>query len=74
MRDVRSLYRLPEPFVGHVQYWTILVRQIIWPLEFELHRTSPVITGYVRILTQIYQFKEFPSESALSPVGVTTPI
>jgi hypothetical protein len=69
--QVRSLYRLSEPFAGHVWYWTGLVHQTIWPLKFKLHRTSPAITGYVRLLIQIGQFREFPSESALSPVGVT---
>jgi hypothetical protein len=29
IRLVRSLYRLPDPFVGHVRYWTRLVRQTI---------------------------------------------
>jgi hypothetical protein len=43
-------------------------------LEFELHRTSAAITGHVRVLAQICQFREFTSESALSPVGVTTPV
>jgi hypothetical protein len=70
-RLVRSLYRLLELFAGHVWSWTRLVRQTIWPLEFELHQTCPTITGYVRLLTQICQFKDFPTESALSPVGVT---
>jgi hypothetical protein len=67
----RSLYQLSEPFAGHVRYWTRLARQTIWPLEFELHRTSPAIIGHVRLLTQICQFREFSSESDLSPVGVT---
>jgi hypothetical protein len=69
-----SLYRLPEPFIGLVRYWIRLVQQTIWPLEFELHRTSPAITGHVRVLTQICQFRKFPSESALSSVGVTIPV
>jgi hypothetical protein len=43
-------------------------------VEFELHWISPAITGLVRVLTQICQFREFPSESALSLVGVTTPV
>jgi hypothetical protein len=68
---IRSLYRLPEPFAGQAQYWTRLVQQTIWPLEFELHWTSPVITRHVRVLTQICQVREFHLESALSPVGVT---
>jgi hypothetical protein len=67
-------YRLLEPFAEHVWYWTRLVRQTIWSLEFELHRTSSAITGHARVLTQICQFREFTSESALSPVGVTTPV
>jgi hypothetical protein len=71
---VRSLYRLPESFIGHVRYWTRLVRQTIWSLEFELHRTSPAITGHVRVIIQICQFREFPSENALSPIGMTTPV
>jgi len=37
-------------------------------------RASPAITGHVRVLTQICQFREFPSESALSLLGVTQPV
>jgi hypothetical protein len=71
---VWSLYQLPQPFARHVWYWTRLVRQTIWPLKFELHRTGPAITEHVWLLTQICQFREFPLESALSPVGVTQPV
>jgi hypothetical protein len=71
-RLVRSLYRLPEPFAGHVWYWTRLVRQTIWPLKFELHRTSPALTGHVRLLTQICQFRECPKLSWGHPTGLTS--
>jgi hypothetical protein len=37
-----------------------------------INRTCPAIIGHVWVLIQICQFKEFPSESALSPVRVTT--
>jgi hypothetical protein len=38
---VRSLYRIPKTFSGHVRYWTIHIRWTIWLLEFELHQTCP---------------------------------
>jgi hypothetical protein len=36
---VRSLYRIPEMFFGHVRPWTRHIQWTIWPLEFELHQT-----------------------------------
>jgi hypothetical protein len=63
---VQSLYRVPETITKYVQPWTRQVRQTIWQLEFELHQTSLTYNGHVRVLTKICQFREFPSESALS--------
>jgi hypothetical protein len=68
---VRPLYRIWKIFTGLVRSWTPLVRWTIWPMEFELHQISPAITRHVWVLTQITQFRGFPSESALSQLGVT---
>jgi hypothetical protein len=42
-RLVQSLYQILEMFLGHVRPWIKHVRWIIWPLEFELHRTCPAL-------------------------------
>jgi hypothetical protein len=73
---VRSLYRIPETFFGHVQPWTRHVRWTIWPLEFDLHRTCPAILqtcpGPNQNMSSKWVFiSEWPEPIWSHPTGLT---